>query len=554
MLSKIKDIDPLQLTDVIELRSVLLVLMNIVEEQSKAMDELKRENGELKDTINRLKGGNARPVIRPSAKVGQDISSGGKEKGAKNFKKYADKAPLSIDREIKVGVEPAELPSDAVFKGYADYVQQDIILQRDNKLFRFETWYSASLQRKFTADWPDGEQSGHYGPGVRSLINVLQHYGDMTQGRLEGLLGSLGVQISGGTINKVLAEQKDWAVEEQRSILQAALHQAEPKQMDSTGNRQKGVSKVTHIITASFFSVFYTLDSKSRLDCLRALQGNPREGLGLLWHPQIEADLKRAKVGAAHRQALRLLMPDQICLTWPDFEQLMQEKAPAIHARKKVMRAIGEVMALAYYAQQTDFPALAILLSDDAPEYRKLAPFHALCWVHDARYYNKLDPKITLHRQKLDDFKSRYWEFYRKLLDFKEQTYEKQQTLKTILAAEFDQIFSPNTKYGALDLAIQRTLSNKEQLLLVLEHPAVPLHNNAAELGARRVVRKRDISLHTWSDGGTQLRDAFLSIIETAIKLGVSAYEFIHDRVAQKNDMPALSTLIYNKPAFTPTF
>ena len=218
------------------------------------------------------------------------------------------------------------------------------------------------------------------------------------------------------------------------------------------------------------------------------------------------------------------------------------------------MRAISEVMALAYYAQQTDFPALEVLLSDDAPEYRKLAPFHALCWVHDARYYNKLDPKITLHRQKLDDFKSKYWEFYHKLLDFKEQPYEKQQTLKTILGAEFDQVFSPATKYGALDLAIERTRSNKEQLLLVLEHPALPLHNNAAELGARRVVRKRDISLHTWSDWGTQLRDAFLSIIESAIKLGVSAYEFIHDRVTQKNAMPALSTLIYNKPGVIPTF
>jgi len=164
MLSKIKDIDPLQLTDVSELRSVLLVLLNVVEEQSKAMDELKRENGELKDTITRMKGGNARPVIRPSAKVGQDISSGGQEKGPKKFKKYADKAPVSIDREIKVGVERSALPADAVFKGYADYIQQDIILQRDNKVFRFETWYSASLQRKVTADWPDGEQNGHYGP------------------------------------------------------------------------------------------------------------------------------------------------------------------------------------------------------------------------------------------------------------------------------------------------------------------------------------------------------------------------------------------------------
>jgi len=45
------------------------------------------------------------------------------------------------------------------------------------------------------------------------------------------------------------------------------------------------------------------------------------------------------------------------------------------------------------------------------------------------------------------------------------------------------------------------------------------------------VVRKRDISLHTWSDWGTQLRDAFMSIIETAIKLGISPFDFIHDEL-----------------------
>lgn len=554
MLNKIKDIDPGRLTDVSELRAALLVLLNVVEEQHKAIEELRRENGELKDTINKLKGGNARPLIRPSAKPGQDISSRGKEKGSKNYKKCEDKAPVSIDREIKVGVEPLDLPADAIFKGYADYIQQDIELKRDNKLFRFATWHSASLGRMFTADWPCGEQSGHYGAGVRSLINVLHHYGDMTEGRLEGLLGSLGVQISAGTICNVLAEQKDWAVEEQRSILRAALQQHDPKQMDSTGNRQKGVNKVTHIITASFFSVFYTLGSKSRLDCLRALQGNPVEGIRLLWYPGIDPDLKQGGVGATDRKALRDLMCAEPCLSLPDFECLMQQKAPTIHAKKNVMRALREIMALAYYSQQTDFPRLEVLLSDDAPEYGKLARFHALCWIHDARYYNKLEPKITLHQQKLEDFKSRYWEFYHKLLDFKELPCEKQQILKTQLHAEFDQIFAPNTQYGALDLVIQRTCSNKEQLLLVLEHPALPLHNNAAELAARRVVRKRDISLHTWSDWGTQLRDAFLSIIETAIKLGVSAYEFIYDRVARKNTMPALSTIIYNRPGFTRTF
>jgi len=150
-----------------------------------------------------------------------------------------------------------------------------------------------------------------------------------------------------------------------------------------------------------------------------------------------------------------------------------------------------------------------------------------------------------VHEKILEDFKSRYWDFYDKLLDFKEQPPKKQKTQKNLLSAQFDQIFTPNTKYEALKLAIERTKANKAELLRVLDFPALPLHNNAAELAARRVVRKRDISLHTWSDWGTQLRDAFMSIIETAIKLGISPFDFIHDRITKQFKIPSLATVIY---------
>jgi len=209
------------------------------------------------------------------------------------------------------------------------------------------------------------------------------------------------------------------------------------------------------------------------------------------------------------------------------------------------MHRLRDVMALAFYVHQTDFPALKALLTDNAPEYNGLAIFRALYWVHDARYYNKLNPQIAAHEKILDNFKSSYWDFYDKLLDFKEQPRKIQKKQKDLLRTQFDQIFTPNTKYDALNIAIKRTNANKAELLRVLDFPALPLHNNSAELAARRVVRKRDISLHTWSDWGTHLRNAFMSIIETAIKLGIYAYDFIHDRITKQFKMPSLATVIY---------
>jgi len=94
---------------------------------------------------------------------------------------------------------------------------------------------------------------------------------------------------------------------------------------------------------------------------------------------------------------------------------------------------------------------------------------------------------------------------------------------------------------------LQKTKTNKAQLLLVLKYPELPLHNNDAELGARAQVRKRDISLHTMTKDGTKANDIFMTIVQTAKKLGVSSYEYIHDRVSESFCLPSLSELIEAK-------
>jgi hypothetical protein len=83
--------------------------------------------------------------------------------------------------------------------------------------------------------------------------------------------------------------------------------------------------------------------------------------------------------------------------------------------------------------------------------------------------------------------------------------------------------FSTKTGYDALDDRIEKTGCKKEALLLVLKHTALPLHNNESELGARVEKRRQDVSLQTKSKEGTDAKDAFLTVTQTAKKLGVNA-------------------------------
>src|SRR5660398_25324 len=79
-----------------------------------------------------------------------------------------------------------------------------------------------------------------------------------------------------------------------------------------------------------------------------------------------------------------------------------------------------------------------------------------------------------------------------------------------------------------------KTREKKKSLLMVLTMPAIPLHNNAAELAARAKVRKRDVSLQTVTDKGTKANDTFMTIVQTAKKLDVSACAYILDRVVRQ--------------------
>ena len=168
----------------------------------------------------------------------------------------------------------------------------------------------------------------------------------------------------------------------------------------------------------------------------------------------------------------------------------------------------------------------------------------ALCWVHDGRHYKKLSPIVPLHRKKLEIYRTRYWDYYHQLLDYK-----KHPTIKyaKTLEEKFDRLFSTTTGYQQLDERIEKTKLKKDSLLLVLYHPNLPLHNNGSELGARVQARYRDISFHTISEKGTEAKDTFITIVATAKKLSVNTYQYILDRVSKKYEMPSLASLIEMK-------
>ena len=553
-LDLIKSIDLKKVTTLEQSKEMNVVLINMVEGLLLETEKNAAQIQELKDEINRLKGEKGRPTFKPNKE--SEYKRKDSKPRNKNNKKGGKRSEFIIDKEIICEVDKSILPADAQFKGYDEHIQQDLEIKRVNTLYKIEIYYSKTEKKCYRGMVPKGGK-GMYGSGVKTWLNLLNRCCDTTQGRLKVLFKSLGISISTGSINNYLLESEDWVLAEQKEILKAGISSGAYCQIDGTKSVERGITKVTQIICGTFFTTFYTKANKKRISIIEALLGmiEGQEALKYGYNEHTKEILAVLRVSPSDRDTLEEVFGNKKELNtfeWvgckDTFEQHMREMAPQIMSKKNMYVRVLESFALGYYHSQDKFPVVDFLLSDDASEYRKLGlVLQGLCWIHDARYYKKLIPKLDCHRAMLSTVMDLYWGFYDQLLAYKKATKEEQKAKKEEIKQDFDRIFIQKTEYFQLNVCLDRTLKNRGKLLAVLENPALPLHNNSAELEARRIVRKRDISLHTWSSTGTIVRDAFMSVVQTCHKLDISPFNYIMDRIKQEYKMQSLSSLIYQK-------
>jgi hypothetical protein len=117
-------------------------------------------------------------------------------------------------------------------------------------------------------------------------------------------------------------------------------------------------------------------------------------------------------------------------------------------------------------------------------------------------------------------------------------------TKRQRLESDFDTVFLKQSKWPELNDVMNAIHQKKSDLLLVLEHPEVPLHNNLSENDIRQFAKLRKISGSSRSELGRRCRDTFLSLKTTCRKLAISFREFLQDRINGLNEIPPLGDII----------
>jgi hypothetical protein len=536
--------DPNQIQDN-NARQAVIWLLNLVEELKSENRVLREEVQRLRDENNHLKGEQGQPHVKPNqAKKKQDHSSEKERRQPKKWHKGSKVNKIEIDREEKLVVDKQTLPPDAQFKGYEPVVVQDLQIKTDNVRFWKEKYYAPSTGQSYQAALPTGYE-GEFGPGLRSLVISLYYAGEMTEPKIIEFLSHFKISVSAGQVSNWLTQKNETWHREKDEIYHAGLSSSSWQHMDDTSTRVDGQNQHCHIVANPLYTAYFTRPRKDRLTLIEVLQ-NVSESLFLLNDQAVEwletfAVPKWAQRAIAH-------WPQHTLLSYVQFKELVTTHLNRLNEQQQAR--VFEAAALSAYHHQSAMPIVPLLLSDDAPQFQFITAEHALCWVHDGRHYKKLTPFLAYHCQLLADFQTQFWTFYHNLQRYRASP-SPQQAIE--LSAAFDTLFSTVTGYEALDQRIAKTKAKKDNLLKVLAHPDIPLHNNPAELGARQRVRKRDISFGPRSLEGVAAWDTFMTLVATAKKLKVSFFAYIYDRVSGAMALPSLAELIKQRsPAFHP--
>jgi hypothetical protein len=520
-----------------ELRSALAGSLSEIE-------ELKRMVALMAAEIARLKDLNQRPNIKPNKPSGMDQgTSGGPKPGGKGRRGRLGRGPKKAPRvAVEDEVLSSEVPSGSRFKGYQDYIVQDLVIRPRVIRYRRARWVTADGE-PLIAPLPAGVD-GHFGPELRRYVLMQYHQGQVTVPRIVALLTAMGIDISKRQVLRLLLEGKDVFLAEAQDVLRSGLTAAPWVNVDDTGARHKGKNGYCTVIGNEHFTWFGTTQSKSRrnfLDMLRAGHSDyaiNEEALAYMRGRDLSSGV--VKLLADH--------PDQ------SFENL---DAWTAHLERLGIAALDVLPnpvliategALWGSVKAHGFLGDTVILSDDAGQFN--VGRHALCWIHCERLIHKLDTFTKAHQDAQAEVRRLIWAFY---ADLKAYRQAPSADLKASLSQRFDAIFTFKSSFILLTRLLKRTHRNKPELLKVLDYPKTPLHTNGAENDIRCQVTKRKISGGTRSDLGRDCRNAFLGIAKTCAKLDINFWDYLGDRlkISQTPIIPDLAELVSQRYAIT---
>ncbi len=495
---------------------------------------LLEQNQQLRDEIAILKGQKPKPKIKPS--VLEEESGDKQTKGAGGKRPGSGKRKKKLKIHKTVIIEAPDVPPGSVHNGYQDFTVQGLLFERNNTLYRRERWLTPQ-GKHIAAPLPEHLKGpgSHFDATLQSFILSQYYHSHVTQPLILEQLQDRGVDISGGQVNRIITENKDRFHREKDEILRVGLAISPYVNVDDTGARHKGKNGYCTHIGNEWFAWFESTHSKSRINFLKLLRAGATD-----YVISRDAIAYMEMLNLPQKQFERL---ERLGKTVFQDEVSWKEALESVGlTNQRHVRIATQAALLGSIIENGATNPDLVIISDDAGQFDVL--LHGLCWIHAERSIRKLTGFNDSQREALETTRDRIWKYYRNLKEYKHAPGPEK---KAALDKRFDEIFRAQTCFDALNEALGRIYKNKSELLLVLDRPDIPLHNNLSETDIREYVKKRKISGSTRSDLGRRCRDTFAGLKKTCRKLGVRFWDYLTDRVSAADSIPWLPDLMRQK-------
>ena len=514
-------------------------LVSYIAELIEEINSLKTENKKLKqevqafqDEFNRLKGEKGKPEFKKKEPAGNKHLPGnkkelGESKGRENNKKTSKLDRLKITDEMII-------PDSRIKrkKGYKEVFIQDISFSTSVIKYRLECGYDEN-NKFIIADLPV-QVHGEFGVGILAMVKMLYYQCRVPMDKIHLVLKNFGIIIGKAVVVKMCHFLDDRMKKELDLARGTSINKTKVAQMDDTGALVSNKNHHTFALSTEHVTVLTTINSKSMMSAMYAYTGGQRVFYSI--NPDFLFLLRKLVAEDKYQKYFKKLTRNRP-YTEEEFNKVMQP----FDGEQNVHRA-HQIRLCALRAWIKSYPKNvpeAILVTDDAGNFKFMGHNHQLCWVHELRHYRKLEALTDVHRELKDQILTILYDFYKKLKLFKQGLVS-----KFDIQSDFDLITRIKTGFVALDEVIGRTKKREHGLLAVLRYPFVPLHNNLCEQDLRENVIKRKVSGGTKTEKGTYSWDVGLSLVHTCRKLKISFYRYLKDRYSMAHQLPKLSDLV----------
>jgi hypothetical protein len=478
--------------------------------QAEQVAAMQKTIDELKDEISRLNNTPKRPKFRSGGMEPRNRSKGTPPQNLNeaNVSNQGVHNPKKVREEKRV--PPVSIPEGSRFKGYQEFVVQEVELIAKDVVYKLEVWEApdGTIHR---GNLPAVLGGQHFGSELRTLIINL-YAQCMTQPCILEFLQNIGIEVSTGQIHNILMQESKSFSSMSEDILSSGLREADYIETDDTAAKHKHKNGYCTYLGGKYFSYYKSSQSKSRENFLSILlQG--KEGYHvndtMIWHltqcgvPDHILYLFEERQGKEYssKQGFRRLL-----------------NALSVQGKKIIEHCI-EAAAIGFISA-TILKKDQVLISDRAGQFSILN--HAACWIHMERPLRKIPVTNDLVEKEVRMARDVIWKTYRKL---------KEPVRSDLWRKEVEILYDNITAMKSCSPKVTEVIANfqkyREELLKSLDYPAVPLHNNGSEQSIREMVKRRDVSGSTKSIEGQKFRDGLASIKQTCRKLGLSLYSFV---------------------------